>query len=115
MKKALLLGMAAAFAMIGAAKADPVDLSTYADKDGYILVKKLTCAQLANTYQEDANFLGVWYSGWYNGLGKKSALNVPRVKEGIHQTIVYCQAHPEKTIIEAIGILIKQEKAMSTK
>jgi len=40
---------------------------------------------------------------------------VPRVKEGIHQTIVYCQAHPEKTIIEAIGILIKQEKAMSTK
>jgi hypothetical protein len=57
-------------------------LSAYADPDGYILVKKLTCAQLAGTFQEDANFLGVWYSGWYNGLGKKSALNVPRVREG---------------------------------
>ncbi len=115
MKKTLLFGVAAALALVGAAKADPVDLSTYADKDGYILVKKLTCAQLANTYQEDANFLGVWYSGWYNGLGHKNALNVPRVKEGIHQTIVYCQANPDKTIIQAIGVILKQEKAMSTK
>ena len=39
--------------------------------DGYIDVQKLTCAQLANTFQEDADFLGVWYSGWYNGLGKE--------------------------------------------
>jgi hypothetical protein len=59
-------------------------LSAYADADGYILVKKLTCAQLAGTFQEDADFLGVWYS-WYNGLANKSAFDVPRVKEGIHE------------------------------
>jgi hypothetical protein len=60
-------------------------LSAYADADGYILVKKLTCAQLAGTLQEDADFLGIWYSGWYNGLANKSAFDVPRVKEGIHE------------------------------
>ena len=44
-----------------------VELNTYADKDGYIDVQKLTCAQLANTFQEDADYLAAWYSGWYNG------------------------------------------------
>jgi hypothetical protein len=90
-------------------------LSAYADADGYILVKKLTCAQLAGTFQEDADFLGVWYSGWYNGLANKSALNVPRVKEGIHQVIVFCKANPEMTIIRAVDVILKREKAMSTK
>jgi HdeA/HdeB family len=90
-------------------------LSAYADPDGYILVKKLTCAQLAGTFQEDADFLGVWYSGWYNGLGKKSALNVPRVKEGIHQVIVFCKDNPDKTIIQAIDIILKREKDRSTR
>jgi HdeA/HdeB family len=90
-------------------------LTAYADPDGYILVKKLTCAQLAGTFQEDADFLGVWYSGWYNGLAKKSALNVPRAKEGIHQVIVYCKANPDKLIIQAIDVILKQEKQKSVK
>ena len=34
-----------------------VELKTYADSDGYIDVQKLTCAQLANTFQEDADYL----------------------------------------------------------
>jgi hypothetical protein len=53
--------------MAGPASAQ-VELKTYADSDGYIDVQKLTCAQLANTFQEDADYLTVWYSGWYNGL-----------------------------------------------
>jgi hypothetical protein len=36
-----------------------VDLTAYANKDGYIDVQALTCAQLANTYQEDADYLTV--------------------------------------------------------
>lgn len=88
------------------------DLSAYADEKGYLNMNKLTCAQLANTYQEDANFLGVWYSGWYNGLDKKSSINIPRVKEGIHQLILYCKDHQDKKIIEAIDVLLKAEKAM---
>ncbi|MBR0691895.1 HdeA/HdeB family chaperone [Bradyrhizobium lablabi] len=86
------------------------ELSKYADAKGYIDVQKLTCAQLAGTYQEDADFLGVWYSGWYNGLAKKHAINVPRVKDNIHNVIVYCKAHQDITVIKAIDIILKAEK-----
>lgn len=84
-----------------------VELNTYANAQGYIDVQKLTCAQLAGTYQEDADFLGIWYSGWYNGLGKKHAINVPRVKVGIHKVTVYCKANPKKTVIQAIDLMLK--------
>jgi HdeA/HdeB family protein len=87
-----------------------VELKNYADAKGYIDVQKLTCAQLAGTYQEDADFLGVWYSGWYNGLAKKHAINVPRTKAGIHNVIVYCKANPAKTVIQAIDLMLKEEK-----
>src|SRR5215204_5696649 len=49
------------------------DLSAYTDANGYLDVQKLTCAQLAGTWQEDADKLMVWYSGWYNGLAKKAS------------------------------------------
>ena len=87
-----------------------VELSKYADTNGYIDVQKLTCNQLANTFQEDADFLGIWYSGWYNGLAKKHAINVPRVKQNIHNVIVYCKANRDKRIIQAIDIVLKQEQ-----
>jgi hypothetical protein len=87
-----------------------VELSKYADAKGYIDVQKLTCAQLANTFQEDADFLGVWYSGWYNGLAKKHAINIPRVKQGIHEVIVHCKANQGKRIIQAIDYVLKQEQ-----
>ena len=51
-----------------------------ADANGYIDVQKLTCAQLANTFQEDVDFLTVWYSGWYNGLAKKHLMKVDSAK-----------------------------------
>ena len=109
MKNHLALIAAASLLSISTASAQ-VELSKYADANGYIYIQKLTCAQLANTYQEDADFLGVWYSGWYNGLAKKNAINVPRVKEGIHNVIVYCKAHQDKRIIQAIDTILKQER-----
>jgi hypothetical protein len=87
-----------------------VELKNYADANGYIDVQKLTCAQLAGTFQEDADFLGVWYSGWYNGLAKKHALNVSRTKAGIHNVIVYCKANPARTVIQAIDVILKEEE-----
>jgi hypothetical protein len=80
-----------------------VELKTYADKDGYIDVQALTCAQLAGTFQEDADMLTTWYSGWYNGLAKKHFINIARSKEAEHETIVYCKANPNVKIIKAIG------------
>ena len=56
------------------------ELKTFADKDG-LNVQALTCAQLAGTFQEDADLLTSWYSGWYNGLAKKHYVSVPRSRE----------------------------------
>ena len=101
---------AVSFYAVSAAHAQ-VELKTYADANGYIDVQKLTCAQLAGTFQEDADFLGIWYSGWYNGLAKKHTVNVPRVKAGLHSVIVYCKANPTKKVIQAIDTALKEEKA----
>jgi hypothetical protein len=86
------------------------ELSAYADAEGFINVQELTCAQLANTYQEDADMLAAWYSGWYNGLAKKHYAHITRAKAGEHKLIVYCKANPGKKVIEAIDILLKDEK-----
>jgi hypothetical protein len=88
-----------------------VELKTYADKKGYLNVRTLTCAQLANTYQEDANFLGVWYSGWYNGHMKRHDINVERVKKGIHEVIVYCKANPQVRVVDAVEELVRRMQA----
>jgi hypothetical protein len=66
-----------------------VELKTYADKDGFLDVQALTCAQLAGTFQQDADLLTTWYSGWYNGLAKKHFINIPRSREAEHEIIVY--------------------------
>ncbi len=60
MKKFLLLSSLAAMATIGVANADPVGLSAYVDANGFIDVQAMTCGELANTYQEDANALMSW-------------------------------------------------------
>ena len=88
-----------------------VDLKTYADEKGYLNVKTLTCAQLTNTTQDDANFLGVWYSGWFNGHIKRHAINVNRTKAGIHEVIEYCKANPDKTVVDAVETYVKKVQA----
>ncbi|OSI60260.1 HdeA/HdeB family chaperone [Bradyrhizobium canariense] len=107
--KKLILFCATAF-IAGPALAQ-VELKTYADPDGYIDVQKLTCAQLANTFQEDADYLTVWYSGWYNGLAKKHMMKVDRAKALEHELIVYCKANQDKKVIEAIDVVFKAYRA----
>ena len=84
-----------------------VDLSTYADAEGFIDVEALTCAQLANTWQGDADRLSAWYSGWYNGLAKKHYMDILKGKEVEHDVIVYCKAHPELRIVQAMEVVFK--------
>ena len=107
----MLIAAAAALMAAGAAKADPVDLSAYADANGFIDVTALTCGQLANTYQEDANALSSWYSGWYNGLAHKHYMDYKKGRETEHLVIEYCKAHPDKKIIHAISVVLKEERA----
>jgi hypothetical protein len=88
-----------------------VELKAYADSDGYLDVQKLTCAQLANTFQEDADYLAAWYSGWYNGLAKKHVMQVTRAKALQHEVIVHCKANPSKKVIEAIDVVFKDYRS----
>src|SRR5579863_10261388 len=93
MRKLILATATSMVCLLSGANAQ-VELKTYADAEGYIDVQALTCAQLAGTFQEDANLLTTWYSGWYNGLAKKHFINLPRSREAEHETIVYCKEHP---------------------
>jgi hypothetical protein len=96
MSKMLLVGVVASMAIIGSAKADPVDLSAYVDENGFINVQALRCEQLANTYQEDANALMAWYGGWYNGLAHRHFMDYRKGRVAEHEVIEYCKALTRK-------------------
>jgi hypothetical protein len=110
MRKSLLAAIIGVAFVIPKAQAQ-VPLSAYVDANGYINVQALTCAQLANTYQEDADMLSTWYSGWYNGLAKKHYLDFRKGKEMEHEVILYCKAHQDIKIIDAIAVVFKDERA----
>ena len=107
--RSALIAAATLLASASASKAQ-VDLKTYTDDKGYLNVRALTCAQLANTYQEDANFLGAWYSGWWNGRMKLHSINVNRAKQGLHEVIVYCKANPDAKVVDAVDAYVKKVK-----
>jgi len=88
-----------------------VPLSAYVDANGFIDVQKLSCAQLAGTFQEDADLLTTWYSGWYNGLAKKHFFHFTRAKQDEHEVIMTCKANPGIRIIDAIAGVLKDERA----
>jgi hypothetical protein len=102
--------IAASLMALGTSAQAQVGLDTLVDANGFIDVQKITCAQLANTYQEDADALTNWYSGWYNGLAKKHFYHMTRVKPGEHSLIVYCKANHGRSVIEAMDTLLKEEK-----
>jgi len=106
---ALTVGLAAILPVAVQAQS-PVPLSAYVDANGYLDVQTLMCAQLANTYQEDADALTAWYSGWYNGLAKKHFADLRKGKQMEHEVIMYCKAHPNIRIIDAIAVIFKDER-----
>jgi len=79
----------------------------YGDATGNIDIQTLTCGQLVSGYQEDAEFVLLWSSGWYNGLARRSTLNMPAIKQGIQTLIAYCQANKDKRLTEAIDAVAK--------
>jgi hypothetical protein len=102
-----LISAAGLIASVSASQAQ-VELKTYMDDKGYLNVRALTCAQLANTFQEDADFLGAWYSGWWNGHNKRHSVNIERAKQGLHEVIVYCQANPNAKVVDAVDAYVKK-------
>lgn len=110
MHKVMLFAVAIGAALCAGNVRAQTPLSTYADANGFLDMQKLTCAQLANTWQEDADLLAAWYSGWYNGLAKKHFMDIRKGKIVEHDVIVYCKANPGKRIIEALAVVFKDER-----
>lgn len=95
----------------GPASAPQPDLQQrYADPSGNIDIQTLTCAQLVSTYQEDAEFVLLWSSGYYNGLARRSALNMARIKAGIRSVIGYCQTNKDKRVTQAIDAVARSDR-----
>ena len=109
--RVLMIIAAAVLAMGVSESRAQVPLSAYVDANGYIDVQKLTCAQLADTFQQDADLLTAWYSGWYNGLAHKHFLDYRKGKIAEHEVIVYCKEHPDRRIIDAIAVVFRDERA----
>ena len=82
--------------------APKVELSRYADAKGNIDFQKLTCGQLASAPPQDADVLGALYIGWHNGLAKKNAINVMRIKDVIRDLAVHCRANKDQRVAQAI-------------
>jgi hypothetical protein len=99
--------VAAALMMAGSSARAQVNLSEYADPEGFLDVQALTCAQLAGTWQDQADLLSSWYSGWYNGLAKRHYMDIRKGREAEHELIVYCKANPQLRIIQAIDVVFK--------
>lgn len=87
-----------------------VDVTKYADAKGDINAQTLTCGQLADASQEDAEFLGAWYVGWHNGQTKKTAINIATAKAAIPDLIVYCKANKDRAVAMAIDAVLKKAR-----
>ena len=88
----------------------PAALSKFTDANGQIDVQKLSCAQLADTPQGDADFLLLWHSGWYNAMAKRRLIDLPRVKEGIRNVMLYCKANKDKSLVQAMDLYLKDRR-----
>lgn len=78
------------------------EIATLADDKGVIDMATLTCSQLLSVYQEDADFLLAWYSGWSNGLAKSRTLKLKAVKDATHNVVIYCKANLSKRVSDAV-------------
>jgi HdeA/HdeB family len=108
MRKHLICAIATgAILMAGSSAKAQVNLSEYADPEGFLDIQALTCAQLAGTWQDQADLLSSWYSGWYNGLAKRHYMDIRKGREAEHELIVYCKANPQLRIIQAIDVVFK--------
>lgn len=105
-----ILGTDIAAELAAACASTPVqqpqaEITTLADDKGVIDMGSLTCGQLLSVYQEDADFLLAWYSGWTNGMAKSRTLRLKAVKDVTHNVIVYCKANLTRRVADAIEAL----------
>jgi hypothetical protein len=82
-------------------------LERYADANGNIDARQLTCGHLDGISADEAELLLAWYSGWYNGSVKRHEVNLPRIRYVIRNVIDYCKANRDKKLIDVVEMMLK--------
>lgn len=85
-------------------------LSGYGDANGSIDIGRLTCGQLDDTSNDEADVLLAWYSGWRSGLANKrpaNTINIARLRYVMHNVVDYCRANRDKKLTQALELMLK--------
>ena len=85
----------------------PPTLAKYADANGNIDVRQLTCAHLNIASPEEVLLLLAWYSGWYKGLVKSRGINLARVRYNSRSVIDYCRTNSDKRLTDVMELMLK--------
>jgi hypothetical protein len=84
-----------------------VPLARYADANGNIDVRGLTCGHLDDASPDEANLLLAWYSGWYNASVKGHGINLPRLRYALRSVSDYCKANRDKNLVKVMELMLK--------
>jgi hypothetical protein len=84
-----------------------VPLARYADANGNIDIRSLTCGHLDDASSEEANLLLAWYSGGYNASVKGRSINLPRLRYALRSVFDYCKANRDKNLVKVMELMLK--------
>jgi hypothetical protein len=82
-------------------------LARYADANGNIDVRQLTCGHLDDASADESDLLLAWYSGGYNGAVKGRGINLARLRYNIHKVIDYCRSNRDKRLSDVMELMLK--------
>ena len=81
----------------------------YAEANGELDVRRLTCAHIDAASPEEADVLLSWYSGWYAATAKRRGANISfaRVRDAVRNVRDYCRANGEKNLGQVMELMLK--------
>jgi hypothetical protein len=82
-------------------------LARYADANGNLDVRQLTCGHLGDTSAEEAELFLAWYSGWYSGVAKSHGINLARIRYAIRNVVAYCKGDRNKRLTDVMEQMLK--------
>jgi hypothetical protein len=82
-------------------------LARYADANGNLDVRQLTCGHLDDTSAEEAELFLAWYSGWYSGFAKNRGINLARIRYAIRNVVAYCKGDRNKRLTDVMEQMLK--------
>jgi hypothetical protein len=82
-------------------------LARYADANGNLDIRQLTCGHLDDTSAEEAELFLAWYSGWYSGFAKNRGINLARTRYAIRNVVAYCKGDRNKRLTDVMEQMLK--------